>query len=348
MTPTSQTSPQRPLYRDPRVDEPRAPFHLGLWADKFADRWEPGFQGFDKDAWIDDLVRRARSAVDAALLAEHVERQRRLAERAGGIVVTLKNTSRFVTGLGRPHPTENGFAWHPTLGVPYLPGSSLKGLLRAAAQAAGESLAPFGQPSQVGELVVLDLLPLQPPTLVRDLLNPHYAPYYQAADVPPEPGDWFDPVPIPFLVVERGQRWQAALLPRLGRPAWTEAQARRWRQVVQAAFERWGAGAKTALGYGRFVVVEAPPPAAPEPAPAVRIVTERTRQPTRPQRRQEQLILIRPQKRGQAWIARTHDGHEVVCHNVPAYNARPDRAIVADVERDDAGRPTEARFRGFA
>jgi CRISPR-associated protein Cmr6 len=26
---------------------------------------------------------------------------------------------------------ENGFLWHPTLGVPYLPGAAVKGLVRA-------------------------------------------------------------------------------------------------------------------------------------------------------------------------------------------------------------------------
>ena len=36
----------------------------------------------------------------------------------------------LVTGMGNPHPLESGFTWHPTLGMPYLPGSAV-GLVRA-------------------------------------------------------------------------------------------------------------------------------------------------------------------------------------------------------------------------
>ncbi len=37
----------------------------------------------------------------------------------------------FVTGMGNSHPVENGFLWHYTLGVPYLSGSQVKGLVRS-------------------------------------------------------------------------------------------------------------------------------------------------------------------------------------------------------------------------
>ena len=59
---------------------------------------------------------------------------------------------RFVTGTGRSHSVENGFAWHPTLGTPYLSGSSVKGMIRARAQEAGASparvAAAFGAEAQ--------------------------------------------------------------------------------------------------------------------------------------------------------------------------------------------------------
>ena len=46
----------------------------------------------------------------------------------------------FTTGLGNEHPLENGFAFLNPYGLPYLPGSGVKGVLRAAAQelASGE------------------------------------------------------------------------------------------------------------------------------------------------------------------------------------------------------------------
>ena len=64
-------------------------------------------------------------------LRESAVRMVRLVEAHGGRWRVFRTTSRFVTGLGRRHPVENGFAWHSTLGVPYLPGSSVKGMVRA-------------------------------------------------------------------------------------------------------------------------------------------------------------------------------------------------------------------------
>ncbi|MDW8479474.1 MAG: type III-B CRISPR module RAMP protein Cmr6 [Xanthomonadales bacterium] len=43
-------------------------------------------------------------------------------------------TSPFATGLGNAHPLENGFAFLWPYGLPYLPGSGVKGVLRRAAE----------------------------------------------------------------------------------------------------------------------------------------------------------------------------------------------------------------------
>jgi len=50
----------------------------------------------------------------------------------------------IVTGMGMEHPLENGFAFLDPYGVPYLPGSSVKGVLRRAA----EELALFEEDSK--------------------------------------------------------------------------------------------------------------------------------------------------------------------------------------------------------
>lgn len=49
-------------------------------------------------------------------------------------------TAPFSTGLGNEHPLENGFAFLNPFGLPYLPGSGIKGVLRQAARelASGE------------------------------------------------------------------------------------------------------------------------------------------------------------------------------------------------------------------
>lgn len=50
------------------------------------------------------------------------------------------STAPFTTGLGNEHPLENGFAFLNPYGLPYLPGSGVKGVLRQAARelASGE------------------------------------------------------------------------------------------------------------------------------------------------------------------------------------------------------------------
>ncbi|MCM8611179.1 type III-B CRISPR module RAMP protein Cmr6 [Accumulibacter sp.] len=52
----------------------------------------------------------------------------------------------FTTGLGNEHPLENGFAFLSPYGLPYLPGSGVKGVLRQAARelASGEWGEPHG------------------------------------------------------------------------------------------------------------------------------------------------------------------------------------------------------------
>lgn len=52
----------------------------------------------------------------------------------------------FTTGLGNEHPLENGFSFLNPYGLPYLPGSGVKGVLRQAARelASGEWGGPHG------------------------------------------------------------------------------------------------------------------------------------------------------------------------------------------------------------
>ncbi len=53
---------------------------------------------------------------------------------AEGLYLDAKATAPFTTGLGNEHPLENGFAFLNPYGLPYLPGSGVKGVLRQAAR----------------------------------------------------------------------------------------------------------------------------------------------------------------------------------------------------------------------
>lgn len=64
------------------------------------------------------------------------ERQVQIAKALGPSVLHLRaeSTSPFITGTGIDHPLEIGFAFLNPYGVPYVPGSGVKGILRRAAE----------------------------------------------------------------------------------------------------------------------------------------------------------------------------------------------------------------------
>lgn len=277
----------RPLYKMKSPPAVLGDGHAGLWYDKFCDAWVVEEQRWSMAAkakepspkltWLKTV---ARSVGRPELLGEVAQRQALLADARGGRFGVFSTDGRFVTGTGRSHPVENGFAWHPTLGTPYLPGSSVKGMVRGWARESGASPSriaaalgaehPDGsvddetqdvdrEPRTMGRVIMLDAIPVTPPRLEADVLTPHYAAW--TPDAPP--GDWRSPVPVPFLVTATGADFLFAIVP-AGRRGDGVDEPRDaaalidevWRWIASALVER-GAGAKTAVGYGRFATADA-------------------------------------------------------------------------------------------
>jgi len=251
----------------------------GLWFDKFCNTWQvsenqrgygdqpPGIVSnwyscqVDKKSWLEKFM---GMVGDEQQLAAFSERRSRFLKVLGVKPIELATESRFVTGLGRQHPIENGFAWHHVLGVPYLPGSSVKGIVRAWTELELVDTADLEadrilgmlkkDKGNVGSVIFFDALPARPVMLEKDVMTPHYGPYYHNGEAP---GDWHSPTPIPFLVVAEGQRFMFAVAPS-SRGLADDCQkdcdtALEW---LHAALEWLGAGAKTAVGYGRFTKIE--------------------------------------------------------------------------------------------
>lgn len=201
-------------------------------------------------------------------------RQATLAEQGGVMVFTLEaiSSAPFMTGTGMEHPLENGFAFLNPYGLPYLPGSGVKGILRRAAEnlvsgeygdAQGwtqEAIdALFGQETESGDtdttrnrgaLQFWDVIPKPAGnTLHIEIMTPHYGDYYQGNSTPHDSGQ---PNPIPFLTLPPGSLFtfhvqcHSVLLPK----AWHDG----WQSLLEIAFQHafdWlGFGAKTAVGYG--------------------------------------------------------------------------------------------------
>ena len=149
----------------------------------------------------------------------------------------------FTTGLGNEHPLENGFAFLNPYGLPYLPGSGVKGVLRQAARelaggewgethgwdavlpspagtgAGGEGIstidALFGKEDSAtehlrGALTFWDVIPqIAGDSLLVEIMTPHQSHYYQQkrerkSGDSISPHDSGQPTPISFLTVPPG------------------------------------------------------------------------------------------------------------------------------------------------
>lgn len=180
--------------------------------------------------------------------------------------IKAKTTSPFITGLGSGHPTEIGMILDRNIGVPYIPASSIKGVLRLAYAiniANGRKEVPdseletyFGtadtkQEKQFrGQLVILDAYPTKDVQLKIDIMNPHYTKYYDGTNK--QPVETESPVPIKFLTVKEGTEFcfNCAFMPLDLNDKCNEDEIN---AMFTTAFERVGFGGKTAIGYGRFV-----------------------------------------------------------------------------------------------
>ncbi|NLO90102.1 MAG: type III-B CRISPR module RAMP protein Cmr6 [Clostridia bacterium] len=240
-------------------------FNTGLWYDKFFNQWEEKWSipTEGKRNWIEQVARKKEPVGDEKLIREMLQRHVMLVRALNGKFQCYETVWRFVTGLGYSNPIENGFAWHHTLGVPYLPGSSVKGIVRAWAEEWGGALdqeiqrifGPRGEgeiiEKSAGSVIFFDALPTKPVQMDIDVMTPHYQQYYMQKTPELAPGDWYDPNPIPFLTVAEKQTFVFAVAPRSlkERDCGDAEKALEW---LSEALSFMGAGAKTAAGYGRF------------------------------------------------------------------------------------------------
>lgn len=267
--------------------KPRDGDNLGLWLDKLV-RVDPCDQwGLKAEARVNELERLfcpldlgAARPWRSAAAGEAVQRMQASCLDIYGPAhrsFSLAVQGRLLVDYGRPAALETSLSLHPVLGCPRIPGSALKGLLRAWLRETyrrdpGELRSLLGAPDagidgkdvaqQRGRLVLHDALPEGGQfQLAVDVLTPHVGEYYRG-DEPP--ADWLSPVPFTFLtVVETTFRVFVGLLPEQG-SYWgdsappTEDQQRLDMvvEVLSDALEVEGIGAKRAAGYGRLRRVE--------------------------------------------------------------------------------------------
>jgi CRISPR-associated protein Cmr6 len=245
--------------------------HAGLWLDKYlpALRLPDGEGNEEPGTALRALLEEAASAPVPEGYRAAVERRRALIEALDGGVeggvtrlFTTEANGRIVVGLGAQAIRETNIALLHTWGVPFLPGSALKGLASAAAhglsadaiwkkpgdernQGADHALL-FGDEKHAGCVVFHDAWWNPAPNdttlpLDLDVMTVHHADYYRDGSAPP--ADWDEPTPIPFLTA-RG-KYLVALS---GPDAWVQCAA----EWLALGLQHLGIGAKTQAGYGRM------------------------------------------------------------------------------------------------
>ncbi|MEW6007109.1 MAG: type III-B CRISPR module RAMP protein Cmr6 [bacterium] len=186
------------------------------------------------------------------------ETRRRLMENIG-ICFTMTTATRLVFGMGYEHPTEIGFMFDWTTGLPIIPGSSLKGVARDAAESSNDECLKeiFGSKKEdkekcSGEIIFFPAYPYiegNKPFFELDVMTPHYREYY--SDKKP-PADWYSPMPLLFLTVPAGIKYCFRLAHRNNLKDKKSTLLKKAENILKYSLTEFGVGAKTAVSYGYF------------------------------------------------------------------------------------------------
>ncbi len=205
------------------------------------------------------------------------------------VALTANNLTRLTVGLGNETILENSITLNNTWGFPYIPGSALKGAVRAyyinKISEDITELAPndiddlislsdkdfanknaeiktnksilsarriFGTKDKEGAIIFFDAYPTKFPLLKVDIMNPHFLSYYSNKENNnPPPGDWENPVLIYFITVKENQQFLFAYSTRHNYNL-DEVDLGQLKEYIKATLIEHGIGAKTSVGYGFF------------------------------------------------------------------------------------------------
>lgn len=252
-------------------------------------------QGNDKEAvqYYESVYNGLKKNITLKNLLDEKQRSQKqfceIYEKAGYKIINYQAElkSPLITGIGQTHPNEVGMVFDHTIGIPYIPASSVKGIVRFAhmleliesenlqqflnkekdgiIESIPETKIPtiFGGDADEekggkkktkklkGKVIFLDAYPNKVPDLHVDIINPHYGQYYSDDKNKTPPADYLDPTPIKFLTVKPGTVFIFKALVSKD----SDFLLKPVKTAFQKALENEGVGAKTAVGYGRFDII---------------------------------------------------------------------------------------------
>ncbi len=224
----------------------------------------------DKNNRFNDLTQNLKSKYMFGNLDVYTAYKKRMEsvvegfKRQGYAIETfkLKSTAGLCIGMGRTSAIENGITLERNLGIPIIPSSSIKGVLRNYVSLYGNDKEKseidkyFGSDDsenpKSGEVDFLSAYMISDLTKNQDIykvdiINNHFPDYYNKDDVPPN--DWFNPIPVYFLRLSEGVIFQFTII---GKDKNTISEVLK---ILEVAFKEVGVGGKTAVGYGRMIKV---------------------------------------------------------------------------------------------
>lgn len=194
-------------------------------------------------------------AVWADLIAGWYARWRAQAEAMHAVTLQARPEWRIIIGTATHKILDVGLLLHALYGVPTVPTSAIKGLVRRYAEVVGDApsdmldslLGVGGEEAEQGDLIFLEGIPTVPPQVERDVINPHFSDYYTGRS---EPGEMVSPRPFFFLALGRESRYAFGIASRSGDASSVE-QGAAW---LRNGLQELGVGAKTSAGYGYWIV----------------------------------------------------------------------------------------------
>lgn len=246
---------------------PKASKNLGLFWDKYSFVKHKSYF-IDKNSKDQNLAPalfgELQKALEKVKEASNILKFRRnLVVNGSNVVLDLEANlnTRLLVGSGNSSPTEVGMTFSRNYGVPVIPGSALKGCFSHYLKERGdifdadfrelfgEELNGSSEDNVRGSLIFLDAIPLEL-KLGLDIVNNHFQPYYMEKQHPPN--DWYNPVPVMYLVVESGRFRFTILADKNNGKRLSSGLKKKLSEEFRNMLKTYGIGAKTNYGYGRF------------------------------------------------------------------------------------------------
>ena len=267
--------------------------NFGLWYNKFipvadADNKKSSYKACDDKGIPDNAVEFYagkytginKTEIQLMLTQKHINHADFCASflpKYEALVFRARLITPLITGIGETHPNEISMTFDHNTGIPYIPSSGIKGLVRfnhtlslideipegkLIDEKDGKPCDPyfddeddwtkvkelFGTQKNRGSVIFLDAYPEIVPELHIDIMNPHYCEYYSDDTGTVPPGDYLNPVPIKFLTVAKETTFIFRAIVSRDMPGLAE----KVKDAIKRSLTEEGVGAKTAIGYGLF------------------------------------------------------------------------------------------------